>query len=309
MQKIIRIATRQSPLALWQANFIKQQLTYFHPRLTVELIPIMTQGDIILDTPLAKIGGKGLFVKQLEHALLNDQADIAVHSMKDIPVEFPKGLALTTICCREDPRDAFVSNNYQSLAQLPANAIVGTSSLRRQSQLRATYPHLTIRDLRGNVGTRLQKLDNGEYDAIILAAAGLTRLGLTARITQALEITDMLPAVGQGAIGIESRLNDSAISTLLAPLDDPSTRFCIVAERAFNETLQGGCQVPIGCHATLNQDTLHIRGLISCLDGSKTIKAEITGKANDADQLGRKLATLLLNDGADAILNEIYATQ
>lgn len=309
MQKIIRIATRQSPLALWQANFIKQQLTYFHPRLTVELIPIMTQGDIILDTPLAKIGGKGLFVKQLEHALLNDQADIAVHSMKDIPVEFPKGLALTTICCREDPRDAFVSNNYQSLAQLPANAIVGTSSLRRQSQLRATYPHLTIRDLRGNVGTRLQKLDNGEYDAIILAAAGLTRLGLTARITQALEITDMLPAVGQGAIGIESRLNDSAISTLLAPLDDPSTRFCIVAERAFNETLQGGCQVPIGCHATLNQDTLHIRGLISRLDGSKTIKAEITGKANDADQLGRKLATLLLNDGADAILNEIYATQ
>jgi hydroxymethylbilane synthase len=309
MQKIIRIATRQSPLALWQANFIKQQLTYFHPRLMVELIPIMTQGDIILDTPLAKIGGKGLFVKQLEHALLNDQADIAVHSMKDIPVEFPKGLALTTICCREDPRDAFVSNNYQSLAQLPANAIVGTSSLRRQSQLRATYPHLTIRDLRGNVGTRLQKLDNGEYDAIILAAAGLTRLGLTARITQALEITDMLPAVGQGAIGIESRLNDSAISTLLAPLDDPSTRFCIVAERAFNETLQGGCQVPIGCHATLNQDTLHIRGLISCLDGSKTIKAEITGKANDADQLGRKLATLLLNDGADAILNEIYATQ
>lgn len=309
MQKIIRIATRQSPLALWQANFIKQQLTYFHPRLMVELIPIMTQGDIILDTPLAKIGGKGLFVKQLEHALLNDQADIAVHSMKDIPVEFPKGLALTTICCREDPRDAFVSNNYQSLAQLPANAIVGTSSLRRQSQLRATYPHLTIRDLRGNVGTRLQKLDNGEYDAIILAAAGLTRLGLTARITQALEITDMLPAVGQGAIGIESRLNDSAISTLLAPLDDPSTRFCIVAERAFNETLQGGCQVPIGCHATLNQDTLHIRGLISRLDGSKTIKAEITGKANDADQLGRKLATLLLNDGADAILNEIYATQ
>jgi hydroxymethylbilane synthase len=309
MQKIIRIATRQSPLALWQANFIKQQLTYFHPRLTVELIPIMTQGDIILDTPLAKIGGKGLFVKQLEHALLNDQADIAVHSMKDIPVEFPKGLALTTICCREDPRDAFVSNNYQSLAQLPANAIVGTSSLRRQSQLSATYPHLTIRDLRGNVGTRLQKLDNGEYDAIILAAAGLTRLGLTARITQALEITDMLPAVGQGAIGIESRLNDSAISPLLAPLDDPSTRFCIVAERAFNETLQGGCQVPIGCHATLNQDTLHIRGLISRLDGSKTIKAEITGKANDADQLGRKLATLLLNDGADAILNEIYATQ
>jgi hydroxymethylbilane synthase len=309
MQKIIRIATRQSPLALWQANFIKQQLTYFHPRLTVELIPIMTQGDIILDTPLAKIGGKGLFVKQLEHALLNDQADIAVHSMKDIPVEFPKGLALTTICCREDPRDAFISNNYQSLAQLPDNAIVGTSSLRRQSQLRATYPHLTIRDLRGNVGTRLQKLDNGEYDAIILAAAGLTRLGLTARITQALEITDMLPAVGQGAIGIESRLNDSAISTLLAPLDDPSTRFCIVAERAFNETLQGGCQVPIGCHATLNQDTLHIRGLISRLDGSKTIKAEITGKANDADRLGRKLATLLLNDGADAILNEIYATQ
>jgi hydroxymethylbilane synthase len=309
MQKIIRIATRRSPLALWQANFIKQQLMYFHPKLTVELIPIMTQGDIILDTPLAKIGGKGLFVKQLEHALLNDQADIAVHSMKDIPVEFPEGLALTTICCREDPRDAFVSNNYQSLTQLPANAIVGTSSLRRQSQLKAKYPHLTVLDLRGNVGTRLQKLDNSEYDAIILAAAGLTRLGLTERITQALDITEMLPAVGQGAIGIESRINDSTISKLLAPLDDPTTRFCIVAERAFNETLQGGCQVPIGCHATLEQDTLHIKGLISRLDGTQTIKAEMTGKATDADQLGRNLANRLLNDGADAILQEIYATQ
>ncbi|MCO6523499.1 MAG: hydroxymethylbilane synthase [Candidatus Schmidhempelia sp.] len=309
MQKIIRIATRQSPLALWQANFVKQQLMYFHPSLRVELIPIMTQGDIILDTPLAKIGGKGLFVKQLEYALLNDQADIAVHSMKDIPVEFPEGLTLTTICCREDPRDAFVSNNYSSLAQMPDNAIIGTSSLRRQSQLKARYPHLTILDLRGNVGTRLQKLDNGEYDAIILAAAGLMRLGLTNRITQALEVTEMLPAVGQGAIGIESRINDTTILNLLAPLDDAITRRCIVAERSFNETLQGGCQVPIGCHATLDQDKLYMQGFIGRLDGTHAIRAEITGKAKDADQLGRNLAYQLLNEGADVILQEIYATQ
>lgn len=303
---VIRIATRKSPLALWQANFVKSQLLKYHPTLVVELVPIVTQGDIILDTPLAKIGGKGLFVKQLEQALLDHEADIAVHSIKDIPVEFPDKLTLTTICAREDPRDAFVSNQYQSLDDLPEDAVVGTSSLRRQCQLKARYPRLNIKDLRGNVGTRLSKLDQGEYDAIILAVAGLKRLGLSERIASTLDPSVMLPAVGQGAVGIETRINDPRIEQLLAPLDDQSTRDCLLAERAMNKMLQGGCQVPIGCYATLNQDTLHIRALVGRCDGSQIIRAEITGNRVAAEQLGIELAQQLLKKGARHILDEIY---
>ncbi|WP_392565099.1 hydroxymethylbilane synthase [Utexia brackfieldae] len=307
-QPVIRIATRKSPLALWQANFVKSQLLKYHPNLIVELFPIVTQGDIILDTPLAKIGGKGLFVKQLEQALLNNEADIAVHSMKDIPVEFPDKLTLTTICQREDPRDAFVSNHYQSLDDLPSDAVVGTSSLRRQCQLKAHYPQLNIKDLRGNVGTRLAKLDQGEYDAIILAVAGLKRLGLSDRITTALDQQIMLPAVGQGAVGIETRVNDPMIEQLLAPLDDKPTRLCLLAERAMNKMLQGGCQIPIGCHATLQQDTLQIKALVGRCDGSKIIHAKITGKSECAEQLGIALAKQLLAQGAREILDEINAS-
>lgn len=307
MPTTLRIATRQSPLALWQANYVKQQLQLHHPALQVELIPMVTKGDILLDTPLAKIGGKGLFVKQLEQALLENQADIAVHSIKDVPVQFPAGLQLSTICQRAEVRDAFVSNHYATLAQLPQGAVVGTSSLRRQAQLRALYPHLQIRDLRGNVGTRLQKLDQGDYDAIILAGAGLQRLQLTARITQLLPIEQMLPAVGQGAVGIESRCDDTATLALLACLDHQPTRVCITAERAMNQTLQGGCQVPIGCLAQLQADQLQIQALVGSLDGKTILRSQISGPASAAEQLGTELAHQLLAQGADKILAEIYA--
>ena len=222
LDKIIRIATRQSPLALWQAHYVQQRLMASHPGLQVELVPMVTRGDVILDTPLAKVGGKGLFVKELELALLEGRADIAVHSMKDVPVDFPAGLGLTTICEREDPRDAFVSNRFASLDQLPQGSVVGTSSLRRQCQLRERRPDLIVRDLRGNVGTRLAKLDNGDYDAIILAVAGLKRLGLEQRIRSPLSAEECLPAVGQGAVGIECRLDDSVTRALLAPLNLPA---------------------------------------------------------------------------------------
>lgn len=305
MVRLIRIATRKSPLALWQANFVKNELLNLYPNLSVELIPIVTQGDVILDTPLAKIGGKGLFVKQLELALLNNVADIAVHSMKDMPACFPEGLTLSTICQREDARDAFISNRYQSLQDLPANATVGTSSLRRQCQLKAQYPFVTTCDLRGNISTRLKKLDEGEYDAIILAVAGLKRLDLTHRITKALDIDQMLPAVGQGAIGIETRADDLVIQSLLTPLDHTQTRLCIMAERAVNKTLQGNCQVPIGCYATLNDNTISIQGMVGSVDGKKIIRNERTGPSNQAQELGRDLAIRLLNNGAQKILDTI----
>ena len=237
--KTLKIATRQSPLALWQANFVKDQLEKFHPTLSVELVPMVTKGDVILDSPLAKIGGKGLFVKELENALLEKRADIAVHSMKDVPMEFPEGLGLSVICKREDPRDAFVSNTYRSLDELPQGAIVGTSSLRRQCQLKQLRPDLDIRSLRGNVGTRLSKLDNGEYDAIILASAGLIRLGLAERIASFIEVEQSLPAAGQGAVGIECRVDDEEVKALLAPLSDATTTTCVLAERAMNTRLQG----------------------------------------------------------------------
>lgn len=301
----IRIATRKSPLALWQANFVKQQLETFHPALVVELVPMVTQGDVLLESPLSKIGGKGLFVKQLEQAIMNGQADIAVHSIKDIPAVFPQGLTLSTVCQRDEMRDALISNQYQHLDELPHGAVVGTSSLRRQCQLRARYPHLQIKDLRGNVGTRLTKLDNQEYDAIILAAVGLKRLGLQNRIKQYIDTDLILPAVGQGTIGIESRADDKTLSELLAPLEDKKSRICIEAERAMNLALQGGCQVPIACLSQLENDSLTLRGLVGRIDGSEMIKAEITGHSTQAEALGRQLADNLLAQGAKAILAEL----
>ena len=307
MREILRIATRQSPLALWQANFVKAELEKYHPNLTVELVTMVTKGDVILDTPLAKIGGKGLFVKELELALLEERADIAVHSMKDVPMSFPEGLGLAVICEREDPRDAFVSNHYASLAELPEGAIVGTSSLRRQCQLMAAYPHLTVKSLRGNVGTRLSKLDNGEYDAIILASAGLIRLGMPERIKSFISVEDSLPAAGQGAVGIETRVNDTRVLNYLAKLNHNPTACCVMAERAMNTRLQGGCQVPIGGFATLNGEELELNALVGSLDGSTIIRASGKAHQRDAEQLGIRIEEQLLAQGADKILAEVYA--
>lgn len=306
LDKVLRIATRQSPLALWQAHYVKDRLMACHPELQVELVPMVTRGDVILDTPLAKVGGKGLFVKELELALLEDRADIAVHSMKDVPVEFPPGLGLTTICERDDPRDAFVSNHFDSIDALPAGSVVGTSSLRRQCQLAADRPDLVIRSLRGNVGTRLGKLDNGDYDAIILAVAGLKRLGLEDRIREALSPEQSLPAVGQGAVGIECRLDDAHTRTLLAPLNHADTAVRVCAERAMNTRLEGGCQVPIGSYAELSHGEIWLRALVGAPDGSRMVRGERRGPAEDAKELGISLAEELLNNGAREILAEVY---
>ena len=286
---------------------MKAELEKYHPNLTVELVTMVTKGDVILDTPLAKIGGKGLFVKELELALLEERADIAVHSMKDVPMSFPEGLGLAVICEREDPRDAFVSNRYASLAELPEGAIVGTSSLRRQCQLMAAYPHLTVKSLRGNVGTRLSKLDNGEYDAIILASAGLIRLGMPERIKSFISVEDSLPAAGQGAVGIETRVNDTRVLNYLAKLNHNPTACCVMAERAMNTRLQGGCQVPIGGFATLNGEELELNALVGSLDGSTIIRASGKAHQRDAEQLGIRIAEQLLAQGADKILAEVYA--
>lgn len=305
-QAKIRIATRKSALALWQAEYVKAQLEKHHAGIIVELIPMTTKGDIILDTPLAKVGGKGLFVKELEVAMLEGRADIAVHSMKDVPVDFPEGLGLSVICPREDPRDAFVSNNHDSLDALPQGAIVGTSSLRRQCQLKAMRPDLDIRDLRGNVNTRLAKLDNGDYDAIILAAAGLIRLEMPERIKQFIEPEVILPANGQGAVGIECRLGDEETLALLEPLECQETRHRVLAERAMNKKLEGGCQVPIGSYAVINDEEIHLRGLVGATDGSTIIEQEVTGSISNAEQLGESLADKLLSLGADEILKQVY---
>ena len=304
--KTLKIATRQSPLALWQANFVKDRLEQLHSHLTVELVPMVTKGDVILDSPLAKIGGKGLFVKELEHALLEKRADIAVHSMKDVPMSFPEGLGLYVICKREDPRDAFVSNTYCTLSDLPQGAIVGTSSLRRQCQLKQLRPDLDIRSLRGNVGTRLSKLDAGEYDAIILASAGLIRLGLAKRISSFIETEQSLPAAGQGAVGIECRTDDAEVQALLAPLADAETTACVLAERAMNTRLQGGCQVPIGGYAVLQDDEIYLRALVGDVDGSLILRAEGKSTVENAEELGRILAEQLLAQGADKILEKAY---
>ena len=307
LETTLKIATRQSPLALWQANYVKDRLQQLYPDLIVELVPMVTKGDVILDSPLAKIGGKGLFVKELENALLNKEADIAVHSMKDVPMQFPEGLGLAVICKREDPRDAFVSNSYRTFDELPQSAVVGTSSLRRQCQLKALRPDLDIRSLRGNVGTRLSKLDNGDYDAIILASAGLIRLGLADRIASFIEVEQSLPAAGQGAVGIECRTDDVQVKQLLAPLADAETTCCVLAERAMNNHLQGGCQVPIGGYAVLQQGQLYLRALVGNVDGSQIIRAEGKSAVKNADVLGVQIAEQLLAQGADKILQSIYS--
>ena len=307
LEKTLKIATRQSPLALWQANYVKDRLQQLYPDLTIELVPMVTKGDVILDSPLAKIGGKGLFVKELENALLNKEADIAVHSMKDVPMQFPEGLGLAVICQREDPRDAFVSHSYRTFAELPQGAVVGTSSLRRQCQLKALRPDLDIRSLRGNVGTRLSKLDNGDYDAIILASAGLIRLGLADRIASFIDVEQSLPAAGQGAVGIECRTDDMQVQALLAPLADAETTYCVRAERAMNNHLQGGCQVPIGGYAVLQQGQLYLRALVGDIDGSRIIRAEGKSPVENAEALVVQIAEQLLAQGADKILQAIYS--
>ncbi len=306
-KKLIKIATRDSLLALWQAEYVSTALRNAHPGLEVELIKMKSEGDKILDAPLAKIGGKGLFVKELEEGMLRGDADIAVHSMKDVPMELPEGLHLAVICPREDPRDAFVSNTYESLESLPQGAVVGTTSMRRQAQLLAKRPDLTINFLRGNVQTRLRKLDEGQYDAIILAASGLKRLGYNERITELLDTTLSLPAVGQGAVGIECRSDDAEINALLAPLNDTQTSIRVRAERAMNHRLEGGCQVPIGGYAELESGTLVLRGLVGSVDGKTIIHGSIAGRPEDAEELGRVLADDLLSRGAGDILKEVYA--
>lgn len=308
-KRLIRIATRESLLALWQAEYVATALTNAHPGVEVELIKMKSKGDKILDTPLAKIGGKGLFVKELEDGMLNGEADIAVHSMKDVPMELPEGLHLPVICPREDPRDAFVSNTYSSLDALPQGAVVGTSSLRRQAQLLALRPDLQIKFLRGNVQTRLRKLDDGEYDAIILAGAGLKRLKLEDRITEILEVTTMLPACGQGAVGIECREDDDELNVMLTALNDPKTSARVRTERAMNRRLEGGCQVPIAGYAELDHGVIVMHALVASPDGKEVIRGSISGYPEAAEELGITLAEDLLARGADAILAKLYAGQ
>lgn len=302
----LRIATRKSALALWQAEYVKARLEQEHPGIEVILVPMVSRGDKILDVPLAKVGGKGLFVKELETALLNNEADIAVHSMKDVPMEFPEGLGLAVICEREDPRDAFVSNNYRDFDDLPEGSVVGTSSLRRQCQLLEKRPDLTVKFLRGNVQTRLAKLDAGEYDAIILASAGLLRLELEERISSYISPEFMLPAGGQGAVGIECRIGDEAIEDLLDPLHCHSTAERVLAERSMNRRLEGGCQVPIGCYAIHRDGQLWLRGLVGDPDGSVILRDEITAPTFDSENMGTTLAERLLDAGAGEILARVY---
>jgi hydroxymethylbilane synthase len=291
--KTLRIATRKSPLALWQAEEVSARLRTLHPGLSVELIKLTTQGDKILDSPLSKVGGKGLFTKELEHSLLAGEADIAVHSMKDVPVEIPSGLEVAVILQRTDPFDAFVSNRFSGLEDMTPNAHVGTSSLRRQSQLLARFPGLKISSLRGNVGTRLQKLDNGDFDAVILAAAGLTRLGLGARIGQHIPPEISLPAIGPGAIGIESRSRDAAVAKLIEPLNHQPTAICVAAERALNRRLQGGCQVPIAGYAELTDGLLQLRGRVIDPAGGRLIESVRGGPAREAEAIGLAVAETL----------------
>jgi hydroxymethylbilane synthase len=301
----LRIATRKSPLALWQAEHVRAHLQQLHPGLQVELVTMSTQGDRVLDSPLAKIGGKGLFVKELEQGMLAGRADIAVHSMKDVPVELPEGLEIAAILEREDPRDAFVSNRFGALSELPQGARVGTSSLRRQCQLRAVRPDLEILDLRGNVNTRLAKLDAGDYDAIVLASAGLKRLGMAQRITRALEPEDMLPAIAQGIIGIECRSDDMAVKALIDPLNHAVTGLRTQAERAMNATLAGGCQAPVAGYSTITGDRIELRGLVGWPNGSAIVRGKISGPAAEAAALGVQLARELLERGARPILDEL----
>lgn len=306
VSKTIRIGTRKSQLALWQAEYVRGLLLALVPDRNVELVKMTTEGDRILDRTLASAGGKGLFTKELEVALLEGRADLAVHSMKDVTVTLPDELHIAAICEREDPRDAFVSSRYATLTDLPAKARVGTASLRRQSQLRDRFPHLDVIDLRGNVNTRLARLDAGDFDAIILAAAGLKRLGFSERIRAYIPVEDSLPAVGQGAVGIECRRNDVEINGLVRALNHASTATCVLAERALNHRLAGGCQVPIGGYATLENAQLHLRGLVGAPDGSRILRAQASGDAGAPEALGERVARALLEQGAQSILDRVY---
>ena len=303
----IVIASRESRLALWQAEYIRGRLAGLYPRCSISILGLTTRGDQILDQPLAKIGGKGLFVKELEMALEAGQADIAVHSIKDVPMHLPDGFALTVVGDREDARDAFISNQYASPGELPPGSVVGTSSLRREAQLRARLPRVRTAALRGNVETRLRKLDEGRYAAIILAAAGLKRLGLSERIRAYLPVTESLPAVGQGALGIEYRAERGDIAELLVPLTEPATTACVLAERALSRRLSGSCEVPLGGHAEVITGVLHLRGLVASPDGTKLVRGEHSGPPDHAEEIGCVLAERLLEAGADRILAELGA--
>ncbi|MFZ3086869.1 MAG: hydroxymethylbilane synthase [Methylotenera sp.] len=304
-RKKLVIASRESALAMWQARHIQSRLQALYPETEVTILGMTTTGDQILDTPLAKVGGKGLFVKELETALADGRADLAVHSMKDVPMNLPDGFILAATGEREDPRDAFVSNNFSSLEDLPAGSIVGTSSLRRQSQLQARFPHLKIESLRGNLQTRLRKLDEGQYAAIILAAAGLIRLELGHRIRQFIAPEQSIPAVGQGALGIEISANRPDLITTLAPLNHPDTQVCVEAERGMSRALAGSCTVPLGAYAVCEADNIRITGFVASVDGKQMLIETVTGSRNNAETLGKKLASQLIAKGADKILAEL----
>ena len=292
---------------MWQAQYVRDRLAELYPQRTVEILGMTTRGDQILDRPLSEIGGKGLFIKELEVAMQEGRADLAVHSMKDLPMEMPEGFVLAAISARENPCDAFVSNRFSGLDELPANAIVGTSSLRREAILRRAYPQLSIRSLRGNLDTRLRKLDAGDYDAIILAAAGLIRLGLADRIKTVLTPEESLPAPGQGVLGIELRSTRADISALVAPLNDHATAHCVRAERAFSRALGGSCQVPLAAHAVLENGRLWLRGWVATPDGRQKVGGELRGVPEDDESIGHLLAQRLRGQGADAILEELAA--
>ncbi len=303
----IRIGTRQSQLALWQAHYVRDALISRNPGLDVELVGITSQGDKTLDVPLSEIGGKGLFLKELEEALLDERVDIAVHSMKDVTVTLPEGLHIPVICEREDPRDAFVSSRFESLEEMPEGAIVGSCSLRRQCFLRHYYPQLRVENLRGNVNTRLGRLDAGDYDALILASAGLKRLDMFQRIRGELSEACFLPAVGQGAVGIECRIDDEVVNQLLSPLNHADTSVCVLAERSVNECLEGGCHVPVAAYAIKQQDSLWLRARVGNPNGSLLLESELHGAPADAVQLGVQAAQDLLEQGAGDILRQVYA--
>jgi hydroxymethylbilane synthase len=303
--QILTIATRESPLALWQAEHVRARLEALHPGLRVAILGMTTRGDQILDVTLSKVGGKGLFVKELEVALADGRADLAVHSMKDVPMALPEGFELAVIGEREDPRDAFVSNRYTRLSELPPGAVVGTSSLRREAQLRMRYPHLAVKPLRGNVGTRLRKLDGGEFDAILLAAAGLIRLGHQERIRSLLDTAQSLPAAGQGALGIEIRSGRPDLAALLAPLNHAPTAACVRAERQVSRVLGGSCQVPLGAHAVLRDGMLHLDGFVASADGQTFLADSASGPEHDPEAVGQALADKLVARGARAILDAL----
>jgi hydroxymethylbilane synthase len=302
----LSIATRKSPLAMWQAEFVKAQLLQQHPQLAIELIGMSTQGDVLLDVPLAKIGGKGLFIKELEEQMMAGNAQLAVHSMKDLPAVLPEGFAIGAVLARHNPLDAFVSNTYANLDELPQGAIVGTSSLRRKSQLLAIRPDLQLHDLRGNIHTRMRKLDEGQYDAIILAAAGLERMDMPERIRSVIPAEVCLPAVAQGALAIEVLANDASTQGFVDCLNDETTLACVRAERAMNAALEGGCQVPIGSYAIWQGEQIWLRGLVASLDGKTIIRGERKGSAADAEMMGEDLAQELLAKGAKSILDAVY---